>query len=620
MNELKECTRSCLMHFSAHYQLPPELDGLLSALNRARVVAIKMSPKQPKIEHAETLAKLLSEAFSLAQRFHGVRVCNDVYARVSRVKRHLAPGARMAGALVRAVEETVSNSEDESDNESESVTESESDSRESSSKDEEDSIEESDAEDPSFAKSCEIQCIAPEMAKHDTPVTCNGSKITVELPFLIQSVKKIVQHPDSSCARNPEACNADMRGELGQLFLKMSQEEEDKLYESLLTSSKVKSTRKAHTNAFKRRKSQIHSQIKANFTKCSKTLTASNISSLMGNLVKTVKSLSTTNRATVNTSISQSHTVVTMKSQQSKLVQPTMCTEKLAEDLNTSLSSVSYEHSKSMCHISEQLSRSSMDTSVFSSAVPKNGEDLKDGSVKFILCYSPLTAALEQREKNCQTLVSQRLIQSSCTGREEAVEDKKIVNPIKESRLTSVVKDDDTVQYYAKVFAEKMQQNITNQLNTSSHTPSVEQKEPLKNKRMPTPIKESRLTTVVEEKVVVQYYATMFAEKMKNTLSNQLKSGQHGRVILNAKRTKKAVSVKTNYSLSSVNIAKTSRLAHTMTNDILCSGHKLSLGSRANGFKTMSVETATSHILRKVIIEIQTIIIDQDVCLLLYYN
>ena len=598
------------MQFSAtHYQLPPEVDGLLSALNQARLVAIKMSPKQPKIEHVERLEKLLTGAFSLARKFHGIQVCNDVYSRVSRVKRHLAPGARKAGALVRAIEEALSVSEDESDeSESQNIpADNEPDSEESSSDDEGNSDEESDTEldteDPSFAKNCEIECISDtsELGKHaGSPVTCSGSKVTVELPFLFQAVKNIVQpqHPNSSCAGNLEKCTvADMKGELGNLFLKMSQEEEDKLYEGLLKSAKSSTTcRKTHSNGFKKKKSQIHSQIKSTFKKCSKTLTTSNLASMMGDLVN-IKTVNSLPKATINTGYSQSH--VTQPSNGNMTSQKSVAkvkpVEELAEDMTTSFSSVSYEHAKSMNHISEQMSRSSMSTSASSSesAMTKNGVALKDGPVKFILRSSPLTAVLEQKKKNGQTLMFPSFIESCIsTGQKET----KTRNPIKESRLTAIVKNVDTVQYYAKVFAEKMQQTLSNQLN--DNIPSVEQKEADKNKRRFNPIKESRLTAVVQEKGVVQHYAKLFAEKMKETFSKSVNPiPTAGRVILSAKRTKKSVSV--NPKLSSVNIGYQ---ANTMTDDLLSSGHKLSLGfSQTTSFEAgPSVESVTRKILGKV--------------------
>ena len=228
----------------------------------------------------------------------------------------------------------------------------------------------------------------------------------------------------------------------------------------------------------------------------------------------------------------------------------------------------------------------STDPASMKNARGTTNKELSDGPLKFILHSSPLTAVLEQTKENGQTPL---FPQSNCTAETEAVNNKKMINPIKGSRLTAVLKEEDSIRYYAKIFAEKMQQSLSNQ-QKPSHTRVIEE---VKDKTMVTPIKESRLTNAIEEKSVVHYYAEMFAEKMQQILSSQpkpatpirLTAEQIERVILTTKRTK----------LSSVNIAKISRQANTMTDDTVCSG------TRITSSKTAS---ATSQILRKVKIQI----------------
>ena len=496
VNKLKLCTRSCLMLFSSKNELPTELDKLLNILNRARVVSIKMNSNQPTIERADKLEELMSEALFYARKFRGVKVGRDVYARVDRMKRLMTPGVGMARALIRALEDTISDSEDDSDNEDD-LTDSDSDSEGSSSNEETDSEDDletgeeemvSDLNNPFHTMHCTVPCVST-------------GKLIAKLPLNSQVQAPMVEHVQQDISvsqektqpivmpyappRHPEDCKTKLSRDLSKLLWETRRKIVDKQAKGLLNL-----TRKNCTQGFKNQGSHIHCQLKARFSNSGSkklSVTSGNITSLMGDLVKTTKSFPSANKPQINTSMflcpqSQSTekpkgTYAEIKSvilEVSKQVQPIMSTEDLANNSSSS------ELSKSMKDISEQLSRSSISDTVstYSSNVGNNAfgaKDikLKDGPVKFSLRSSPLTAVLEQRKKG-QCLVLPSFTQNCSTGQLEAGEDRKI-NPIKESRLTALVKDEATVHHHANNFADKMQQTLSHQLIAAGNIPPVRQ-------------------------------------------------------------------------------------------------------------------------------------------------
>ena len=440
VNNLKLCTRSCLLPFSSKSELPSELDRFVGTLNRARVVAIKINSYQPTIERADKLEALMSEALRLTRKFHGVKAHSDVYASVERVRRLLTPSVRMAKALVRAIEDNMSDesdneSEDESDSEDE-LSDSESVSEDSSSEEESDSEEEEEMlETPQKPLQADSDCC--------------------------QKVTGATQMP-TALPRRPEDCNTDMSRDLSELLWKTREEVERKQKKGVLNSTKQNST-----HGFKNRESQIQSQMRVSLSRCSKKLTASNISSLMGDLVIPVNPRPAVSKTPLNATVPS--TCVTeppkvpcfeTKSTTPPIpiqAQPIIPTEDLTKTLDKTFPCVKYEFSKSMCCITDQFSKSSI--CVVSSAMlnsdPESFIELRDGPVKFLLYPSSLTKVLQQRKKEGQSLKVLNLVPNG------AVEDKKMITPIKQSMLTSTVKNEDTVRYYAKVFADKMQQSLS---------------------------------------------------------------------------------------------------------------------------------------------------------------
>lgn len=151
-------------------------------------------------------------------------------------------------------------------------------------------------------------------------------------------------------------------------------------------------------------------------------------------------------------------------------VQPVTSTEDLANTLDNIFPCVKYEISKLMSGITEKFSKSSISTV---SSVTMNSDldisykELRDGPVKFLLYPSSLTKVLQQRKKKGQSLM---ILQGGQTAG-----DKKVLNPIKESILTSNVKDEDTVRYYANILARKIQQSLSHQAKAVIQVPSVRQ-------------------------------------------------------------------------------------------------------------------------------------------------
>ena len=456
VNNLKLSTRSCLLSFSLKNELPSELDRFVSTLNRARVIAIKMDSKQPTIERADKLAALMSEALSLARRFHGVKVHSGVYANVERVRRLLTPSVRMAKALVRAIEDTMSDSDDESDEESGSeneVSDSESDSEsgDSSSEEESSSDEEELLDTPQQPLQADSDC-------------SQRTSDTIQLKLMPTALPK-----------RPEDCNTEISKDLSELLWKTREEVERKQKKGVLNCTKQNSAQ-----GLKNRGSQIQSQMRASFSKCSKKLTASNISSLMGDLVMPVN-LHPAADAPLNAAIPSTHAngppkgPLEPKSITSPVptqVQQIISTEDLAKTLDNIFPCVKYEFSKSMSCITEQFSKSSIDTVSSATLDPDTPfMKLRDGPVKFILYPSSLTKVLQWRKKEGQSLKVLNLVP---IGQEEAFAvEKNVITPIKESILTSILKDEDTVHTYARVFAGKMQQAVLDQTKAKRQIHSV---------------------------------------------------------------------------------------------------------------------------------------------------
>ena len=427
--KLKKAPRGCLNQLSRRSELPSSLNKLINILTSANAVALRLSPIEPAIEHVVKLENLLSYALQCVKKFHGIRASGGVYEALGRVRRLLTVSVRMATPLIEAMEETLSDSEDEdeggtdeesdceeSDDKSESGTDSESESDESDESDESESDEESEAEEDKS-----------HMATEET---------------------RTQRTPQQSS----DGCSSDLKKQLSA-FLWNARREVERRQQCALNG-----TRK---QGFKNKESTL-TQVRANLAKCSKTQSASKLSSM----VKSSDLVTFVRPAKISTAVSVIPPAKEANSNASPLCPITAArpipttqpepTDELVESFDSMFDSNLYKFAKTMGEISEQFSRSSVCESASAShpritATELPHKQLRDGSVKFVLYASRLTKVIEERKKSGEPLFQTNL----CTGQ---VEVRKSTSPIRKSQLTPILSSNDILLSSAKLFAEKMHQ------------------------------------------------------------------------------------------------------------------------------------------------------------------
>ena len=428
--KLKTAPRGCLNQLSRRSELPPSLTKLINVLTSANTVALRLSPTEPAIKYVVKLENLLSYALQCIRKFHGVSANGGVYEALGRVRRLLTVSVRMATPLIEAMEDTLSDSEDEDGTDKKSGCEENDSESESGIDSESESGTESESGSDESDEECEAEEDKSHMATEKTITQCSP------------------QHP--SYKRK-----SDLREQLSE-FLWNARREVERRQQCALNG-----TRKQGLKS----KESTPTQVRTNLAKCCKALSASKLSSMVksSDLVTLV---SPTKKVLFSTTVSVIPPAKVANSSTSPLcpiaaakpipmTQPEP-TDELVKSFDSFFDNSLYKFAKTMGEISEQFSRSSVCESTFASHPKTTATDLphkqlRDGSVTFVLYASRLTKVIEERKKTGEQLFKTNL----CTGQ---VEVRKSTSPIRESKLTPILSSNGILLSSVKLFAEKMHQ------------------------------------------------------------------------------------------------------------------------------------------------------------------